>query len=137
MHDRLQRSKRIRAQLIGKLGREPTPEELAPELGTDTRALDVLDQLTREAVSLESTVAGSEKRLEDYVADPHGAAPDAGLDGDRMSRGVGQLIRVLNTREQLIVRLRYGLACRLGPRQAWNRNALIRNVRCVLYCASS
>ena len=35
VHDRLQRSQRIKAELTGKLGREPTPAELAPALGVD------------------------------------------------------------------------------------------------------
>jgi RNA polymerase sigma factor (sigma-70 family) len=109
VHDRLQRSQRVRAELTGKLGRDPTPAELAPELGTDTAALETLDLLSREAISLESSVAGTEKRLEDFVADPFSSAPDNGLDGERMRSGVGHLIGVLTPREQLILRLRYGL----------------------------
>ena len=109
VHDRLQRSQRVRAELTGKLGREPTPAELAPELGTDTGALESLDLLSREAISLESSVAGTEKRLEDFVADPTSSAPDQGLDGERMRSGVGHLICALTAREQLILRLRYGL----------------------------
>ena len=34
---------------------------------------------------------------------------DGGLDGERMRSGVGQLIGALTAREQLILRLRYGL----------------------------
>jgi RNA polymerase sigma factor (sigma-70 family) len=109
VHDRLQRSQRVRAELTGKLGREPTPGELAPELGTDTGALESLDLLSREAISLESSVAGTEKRLEDFVSDPTSQAPDGGLDGERMRSGVGHLICALTAREQLILRLRYGL----------------------------
>jgi len=109
VHDRLQRSQRIRAELTGKLGREPTPAELAPALGTDTEALEVLDRLSREAISLESNVAGTEKRLEDFVADGGSEPPDGGIDDDRMRSGVGTLIGSLTPREQLILRLRYGL----------------------------
>ncbi len=109
VHDRLQRSQRVRAELTGKLGREPTPAELAPELGTDAGSLEALDLLSREAISLESSVAGTEKRLEDFVADPTSSAPDNGLDGERMRSGVGYLIGALTSREQLILRLRYGL----------------------------
>jgi len=110
VHDRLQRSQRVRAELTGKLGREPTPAELAPALGTDTEALEALDRLSREAISLESNVSGTEKRLEDFVADQHGEMPDGGMDNDRMRTGVGTLIGSLTPREQLILRLRYGLA---------------------------
>jgi RNA polymerase primary sigma factor len=99
----------VRAELTGKLGRDPSPAELAPALGTDTGAIEALDLLSREAISLESSVAGTEKRLEDFVADPMSQAPDHGLDGERMRSGVGYLIGVLTAREQLILRLRYGL----------------------------
>lgn len=110
VHDRLQRSQRVRAELTGKLGREPTPAELAPALGTDTEALEALDRLSREAISLESNVSGTEKRLEDFVADHGAEQPDGGMDNDRMRTGVGTLIGSLTPREQLILRLRYGLA---------------------------
>jgi RNA polymerase sigma factor (sigma-70 family) len=109
VHDRLQRSQRVRAELTGKLGREPTAAELAPELGTDTGSLEILDLLSREAISLESSVAGTEKRLEDFVSDPGSSQPDQGLDSERMRSGVGHLICALTSREQLIMRLRYGL----------------------------
>jgi RNA polymerase primary sigma factor len=110
VHDRLQRSQRVRAELTGKLGREPTPAELAPALGTDTESLEALDRLSREAISLESNVAGTEKRLEDFVPDQMALQPDGGIDDDRMRSGVGTLIGTLTPREQLILRLRYGLA---------------------------
>lgn len=110
VHDRLQRSQRVRAELTGKLGREPTPAELAPALGTDTEALEALDRLSREAISLESNVSGTEKRLEDFVPDHGSDQPDGGMDNDRMRTGVGTLIGSLTPREQLILRLRYGLA---------------------------
>jgi RNA polymerase primary sigma factor len=109
VHDRLQRSQRVKAELTGKLGREPTPAELAPALGADTDALEALDRLSREAISLESSVAGTEKRLEDFVADALALQPDGGIDDDRMRMGVGSLIGNLTDLEQLILRLRYGL----------------------------
>jgi RNA polymerase primary sigma factor len=109
VHDRLQRSQRVRAELTGKLGREPTAAELAPALGTDVEQLEALDRLSREAISLESSVAGTEKRLEDFVPDPTASQPDGGIDQGRMSSGVGNLIGNLSDREQLILRLRYGL----------------------------
>ncbi len=109
VHDRLQRSQRVRAELTGKLGRDPSPAELAPELGTDVDSLEALDRLSREAISLESSVAGTEKRLEEFVADLGATTPDSGIDGDRMRSGVGSLIANLSDREQLILRLRYGL----------------------------
>ncbi len=109
VHDRLQRSQRIKSELTGKLGREPTVEELAPALETDSESLETLDRLSREAISLESLVAGTEKRLEDFVPDAGAAAPNSSIDDDRMRFGVGHLIGALTNREQLILHMRYGL----------------------------
>ena len=55
-------------------------------------------------------MAGTEKRLEDFVPDSGASIPDGGIDDDRMRSGVGHLIGVLSDREQLILRLRYGLS---------------------------
>ena len=80
-----------------------------PALGTTPISLEALDRLSREAISLESSVAGTEKRLEDFGGDVQALLPDGGIDDDRMRMGVGSLIGNLTDREQLILRLRYGL----------------------------
>ena len=46
---------------------------------------------------------------EDFVPDGTAEQPDGGIDDDRMRMGVGSLIGSLTPREQLILRLRYGL----------------------------
>ncbi len=110
VHDRLQRKGRIQAELTGKLGRAPTAAELAPKLNTDEETLKQLNHLSREAISLESTVGGTEKRLEEYVPNTNAQQPNAHIDGDRMRLGVGQLVDALSDREQLIINMRYGLS---------------------------
>ena len=97
VHDRLQRSQRVRAELTGKLGREPTPAELAPALGTDTDALEALDRLSREAISPREAA----RRLRGRYREANSRIsfrtvtseqPDGGIDDDRMRMGVGSLI---------------------------------------------
>jgi len=110
VHDRLQRSQRIKSELTNQLGREPMPNELAPALDTDIESLEALNRLSREAISLDSPVSGTEKTLEDFVTNPEEPSPDGNIDGDRMRSGIGRLIDGLSPREQLILRLRYGLA---------------------------
>jgi len=114
VHDRLQRSQRVKAELTSRLGREPTPQELAPVLETDTESLEQLTRLSREAISLESPVGGTEKKIEDMVASADAQIPEEGLDDDRLRQGVGNLVDALSKREQLILRLRYGLGGEKG-----------------------
>lgn len=110
VHDRLQRSQRVRSELASQLGRDPTPAELAPALGTDVDTLEALDRLSREAISLEAAVSGTEKNLQEFVPDTNAVPPDMDIDSDRMRSGIGVLINHLSPREQLILRLRYGLS---------------------------
>ncbi len=110
VHDRLQRSQRVRSELASQLGRDPTPAELAPVLGTDVATLEALDRLSREAISLEAAVSGTEKNLQEFVPDTNAVPPDTDIDDDRMRSGIGLLINHLSPREQLILRLRYGLS---------------------------
>ncbi len=77
VHDRLQRSQRVRAELTGKLGREPTPAELAPELGTDTGALESLDLLSREAISPATRAASAPPAATQTATHPTATIPRA------------------------------------------------------------
>ena len=108
VHDRLQRSRRVRAKLTSQLGREPWAAELAPALGMDIDSLEALEGLSRRAISLESPAAGAEKRLEDLIANPAASVLEGDIDGDRLRPGVRGLMSALPPREQLILRRRYG-----------------------------
>ena len=98
VHDRLQRSQRVRAELTGKLGREPTPAELAPALGTDTDALEALDRLSREAISLESSWPAPRSGSRTSWPTRRRRAPGRDIDGERMRSGVGYADRIADRR---------------------------------------
>jgi RNA polymerase primary sigma factor len=66
--------------------------------------------MTREPVSLETQVKGTDsKLLKDFVRDPAAVSPLDGLDRNRLERATEESISMLNERERNILRWRFGM----------------------------
>ncbi len=111
VHDTLLKYHRAYAELETRLGREPTPRELAEALKMTAEAVEQLQRMTREPVSLEAEVRGTDtKQVKDYVKDPDAKSPLEGLDHDRLERETQDSIELLSEREQNILRWRFGMS---------------------------
>jgi RNA polymerase primary sigma factor len=111
VHDTLLKYHRAYAELETRLGREPTPTDLARALKTTADQIEQLQRMTREPVSLEAEVRGTDtKQVKDYVKDPDAASPVDGLDHVRLERETQEGISLLSTREQNILRWRFGMS---------------------------
>jgi RNA polymerase primary sigma factor len=111
MVERMNRVGRARRALNQKLGREPTPEEIAPEVEmTPVQVEEILD-LGREPVSLETPVGPSEgeSRLADFIEGDEADAPLEVVSGGMRSRDLEAALRSLQWRERRVLELRYGL----------------------------
>jgi len=110
MYDTLLKFYRATSALEKKLGREPTTWELAAELKVTPDQAEQLQRMTRDPLSLESEVRGTDsKLLKDFVKDPTVAPPQEGLDQTRLERAAEDSISVLNERERNILRWRFGM----------------------------
>jgi RNA polymerase primary sigma factor len=110
VHDTLLKYHRAYAELETRLGRDPTPADLARALKTTPDQIEQLQRMTREPVSLEAEVRGTDtKQVKDYVKDPDAGSPLDGLDHVRLERETQDGIALLSAREQNIVRWRFGM----------------------------
>jgi len=110
MYDTLLKFYRATSSLEKKLGREPTTWELAAELNVTPDQAEQLQRMTRDPLSLESEVRGTDsKLLKDFVKDPSVTPPQEGLDQVRLERAAEDSISVLNERERNILRWRFGM----------------------------
>ena len=110
VHDTLLKYHRAYAELETRLGREPTPRELGEALKMTAEAVEQLQRMTREPVSLEAEVRGTDtKQVKDYVKDPEAKSPVEGLDHNRLERETQDSISLLSDREQNILRWRFGM----------------------------
>ncbi|MCI2048342.1 MAG: RNA polymerase sigma factor RpoD [Lachnospiraceae bacterium] len=101
---------RVSRQLLQKLGREPTPEEIAQEMGIPVDRVREIIKISQEPVSLETPIGEEEdSHLGDFIQDDNVPVP---ADAAAFSLLQDQLHEVLNTltpREQKVLRLRFGL----------------------------
>jgi RNA polymerase primary sigma factor len=101
---------RVRRTLVQDIGREPTPEEIALEMGTTTAKVHEILKISQEPVSLESPVGQeSDAQLGDFVEDAGAIEPLEAV-GETMRREeVDAVLCALTYRERKIIELRFGL----------------------------
>ncbi|HLG93063.1 MAG TPA: sigma-70 family RNA polymerase sigma factor [Acidimicrobiales bacterium] len=98
-------------QLLQSLGRDPSDEELAAELGFTIDELNDLFRGTAAPVSLETPLGedGTEM-LGDLLADERAVSPEAAALGDALRTETHEAFEtVLTSRERLVLNLRFGL----------------------------
>ncbi|MFQ5830846.1 MAG: sigma-70 family RNA polymerase sigma factor [Candidatus Methylomirabilia bacterium] len=105
---RLQRIKRASLTLAHKLGREPTPEEMAQHMGMPPEMLERLLKLPRRPLSLEIPVgAGSE--LRDLLEDQTAGSPLDDVQSKELAEEVRRALATLTLKEARILRRRFGI----------------------------
>ncbi len=101
---------RVSRRLLQELGREPTPEEVAKEMGITEERVREIRKIAQDPVSLETPIGEEEdSHLGDFIPDEGGTAPSEQVTFTMLKE---QLIGVLDTltpREEKVLRLRYGI----------------------------
>ncbi len=101
---------RIQRQLVQKLSREPSPEEVAKEMGIDVEKVQQIQKIAQEPISLESPVGEEEdSSLGDFVADPTALDPYDYSAKMKLREEIDHALTTLTDREERVLRLRFGL----------------------------
>lgn len=96
-------------QMTKERGREPLPEEIAREAGIDITNVQKVMDLIQEPVSLETQV-GEDGKLEDFIGSEESASfVEELLECMDQARKTRDLLSLLNSREEQILRLRFGI----------------------------
>ncbi|HEY3944401.1 MAG TPA: sigma-70 family RNA polymerase sigma factor [Solirubrobacteraceae bacterium] len=112
---RLTSISRVRRELTGQLGREPTNDEIAVELRISTEDCETLLRYTKEVASLHAPIPGAEDiHLAEVIPD---SAPTAAERSEQsaMQRSVHAALPALDGLSRQVVELRYGIGDRGGP----------------------
>ncbi len=110
MGDQINKLLRTQHQLTQKLGREPSIEELAKELGIPPKKVEYMIQVARHPLSLEMPTDDDEKSvLGDFIKDEDAQAPDENAIQALLREHLEKLLNTLPPREVRILQLRYGL----------------------------
>ena len=110
MGDQINKLLRISHQLTQRLGRAPTPEELASELDIPVRKVEQMLDVARRPLSLEMpTDDEEESTLGDFVEDIDSPAPPDEVSSSMLREVLLDILADLPPREVKILQMRYGL----------------------------
>ena len=101
---------RISRQLLQTLGREPTAEEIAEEMGMNVERVREIIKIAQEPVSLETPIGEEEdSHLGDFIEDQDVPAPAEAASFRLLKEQLEEVLDTLTTREEKVLRLRFGL----------------------------
>ena len=101
---------RISRQLVQELGREPTVEEIAIEMGVGVDKVREIMKISQEPVSLETPIGEEEdSHLGDFIPDDVAPAPSDAAAFTMLKEQLLEVLETLTPREEKVLRLRFGL----------------------------
>ena len=95
--------------LVKKLGREPTSQELSKDSGIPMHDVDKILNLIEEPISLDMPIGEEDSTLEDLIPDDKGLSPSDSLLEKDLINQLRKLLSGLSPREEKILRLRFGI----------------------------
>ena len=110
MVETINRLVRTQRQLVQKLGREATPEELAKELDMPVERVREIMKISQDPVSLETPIGEAEdSHLGDFIQDNNVEVPADAATYTLLHEQLMDVLSTLTEREQKVLRLRFGL----------------------------
>ena len=101
---------RVQRQLLQDLGREPTPEEIATDMGLTPDKVREIQKISQEPVSLENPVGDEgDSQLGDFIEDEQSVAPSDAVGELMQGEDLGRVLELLTSRERRVLEMRYGL----------------------------
>ncbi len=101
---------RVQRQLLQKLGRDPTPEEIAKEMDVSVDKVLEIMKIAQEPVSLETPIGEEEdSHLGDFIEDRDAQAPADAAADVLLREQLTEVLGTLTDREKQVLMLRFGL----------------------------
>ena len=101
---------RVSRQLLQEQGREPTPDEIAAEMGISVEKVREILKIAQEPVSLETPIGEEEdSHLGDFIPDDDAPAPAEAAAFSMLKEQLVDVLGTLTEREQKVLKLRFGL----------------------------
>lgn len=106
----IQKIDAVHKKLENKLGREPTPGEIAEDLDMDDEEISHLRNITQDLVSLDTTYGESDETTYlSMIVDSKTDAPDKKLLDESLTQSLNKVLETLTEAEREILKMRFGL----------------------------
>lgn len=110
MCERINKLTRVSRQLVQELGREPSPEEIAKQLGTTPKKVERIIKISQRPLSLEMPVGEEQdSHLGDFIPDESTLGPTDAASHQLLREQMEEILTSLSPREGRVLQLRFGL----------------------------
>ena len=110
MVETIHKVSRISRQLLQKLGREPSADEIAREMNMSPEKVREILKIAQDPVSLETPIGEEEdSHLGDFIEDVDSPAPAEAASYTLLREQLSEVLHTLTPREEQVLRLRFGL----------------------------
>ncbi len=109
MVETINKMARVQRQLHQDLGREPTPAEVAIEMGMAADRVAEIQRIAQEPVSLQAPIGEEDSDLGDFIEDADAVVPIEAAAFMMLQDQLEQVLDTLSPREQRVIQLRFGL----------------------------
>ncbi|NCB04352.1 MAG: RNA polymerase sigma factor RpoD [Clostridia bacterium] len=101
---------RVSRQLLQELGHDPSPEEIAEEMGMPVQKVRDIIKIAQEPVSLETPIGEEEdSHLGDFIPDDDAPEPAEVASFMLLKEQLVEVLKTLTPREEKVLRLRFGI----------------------------
>lgn len=101
---------RVSRQLSQELGKDPTPDQIAAEMGLPVEKVREIMKISQDPVSLETPVGEEEdSHIGDFIPDDDAPAPSDSAASILLREQLMEVLETLTLREQKVLKLRFGL----------------------------
>jgi RNA polymerase primary sigma factor len=108
--DKIAKMRRMAMKLQEELGREPTDEELAGEMGMSSSRVSQMRTAAIRPASLDAPIGDDESNnFSEIVQDENAATPYKQLEDKTVTKMLREMVKTLDDREATILRYRFGL----------------------------
>jgi len=111
MIESINKINRTSRRLMQKLGRDPYPEEIAELLDIPVEKIKNIMSISKEPVSLDKPIGhdSEDSILGDFIEDRTIISPERLAERSLLKRQVDEVLKTLTTREERVIRLRFGI----------------------------
>jgi RNA polymerase primary sigma factor len=101
---------RISRQLLQELGHDPSPDEIAEDMGMPVEKVREILKIAQEPVSLETPIGEEEdSHLGDFIPDEDASEPAEAASFTLLREQLSEVLATLTPREEKVLRLRFGI----------------------------
>lgn len=101
---------RVQRQLVQDLGRDPSNEEIAEQMGLEVEKVQEIRKISQDPVSLETPIGEEDdSHLGDFIEDDTAIDPGEAANYTMLREQLNDVLSCLGSREKRVLQLRFGL----------------------------